>query len=317
MKRLNAILAALAVAVPFSANAAVSILFDADGSGGVYSPVSVSTFDWQPGSALAVKGNGISTGDSTQLLFQANLGTVTDTSSAIKYANGLGGPFITAVAGFWETATVGATNASFTFDSVKSGTTLSANNFFYIYANAAVANNLAGTGFVGTGSPILSAHISVVNSSNFTYSVDGSGNPVPTQLLDQSPNGNQWGTTQTAVGSGATDLVLVIDSVNTAYFPTLVSGTSISLGMTNTSQVDPFQQVDPSRAFSSNGTTGANYNANVGTVNGFNNGTGTDFIFQADANLSFDTATVPEPGSIALIGAALLAAGAASRRRRA
>lgn len=321
MKRLNSLVAALAVAIPMAASAAVSIQFDADGAGAAYAPSSVITFDWKPGSALSLLGNGVTDGSSAKLLYQANLGTVTDTNGDTVFSNGensAGGKhFFTAVAGFWETAHLTsptATNASFTFDSVSSGAGLSSNNFFYIYAQNASGANLAGTGFVGTA-PILSAHVVAVNSSNFTYTLDSKGNPV-IQTLDQF-NGDSWGGTQTAVGSGSTDLVLVIDSVNAAYFPDLLGGSTLSLGMTNTSQVDPFQQADPSKKMSTDGVTGANHTVDVGPINGFNLGTAKDFIFQADANLSFDRQPIPEPGSIALIGIALAAAGVAGRRRRA
>ena len=81
-------------------------------------------------------------------------------------------------------------------------------------------------------------------------------------------------------------------------------GSTFTFHFTNATLIDPYKQIDPSRLF-------GGYAPNLGTINGL---TGTDFIFQADANGSF-VRTVPEPASLVLLGVGLAAAGAFSRRR--
>ena len=74
----------------------------------------------------------------------------------------------------------------------------------------------------------------------------------------------------------------------------------------NSSLITPYDQIDPSRRFST-GLVTDDTATNIGAVNGIS---GPNFIFQADANSSF----APEPGALALGGIAL--AGLALLRSR-
>jgi hypothetical protein len=263
----------------------------------------VTTLDWLPGNALAVNGNpagGLQTGDVVQLLYQANLGTLTDGNS-ILYTSGVGGFRFTAVAGFSETATVtnGGLNATFT-------QTPNTTSFFRIYATPTNGNNLAGTGFT-TGTLVLQGTLQSVQSSNFTV------NPAAgTVQFDQFGTNNYPGVS-TVVGSGSTDLTWLITGFDSAFFPSFSLNDLITTAI-NSSLVDPFRQVDPSLRFSSNGIADGDVLHNIGTCNGCP-GSGPNFQFQADANSSIQV-TVPEPGTLALIGAALGGLGVFNRRRR-
>ena len=284
------------------------ITFDPTGTPGSGGNISnVALFDWVPGSALAVNANS-ATGlnGSFTTYFQANLGTVQAADTSALFTNGGGGNFFTAVAGFGETVTscnnVGGfcTNATFGFDS--SNTT----NFFDIFKVGGTANNLTGAGFTGTS--ILSGQVVASGfSSNFALS-DTTPSP-----LDQSPNGNQWPNTSTVSGTGASDITIRVTSVDANYFPDLTVGSLITFSAFNTSQILPFKQVDPSQCMS-NGSADCQIASNVGSFNGAP-GSGPDILFQADANQSFTRATVPEPGTLALIGIGVLGLGVLRKRR--
>ncbi len=276
------------------------ITFDPTGTPGAGGNISnVALFDYSPGSALAVGANSSTgIGSAFTTYFQANLGTVLGANSEVLFANGGGSNFFTAVAGFGETVLTCASspggfcsNATFGFDS--SNTT----NFFDIFKVPSTADNLTGVGFTGTA--ILSGQVIGSGfSSNFALS---STTATP---LDQSPNGNQWAGTSTVSGTGASDITVRITFADPNYFPDLTTGSIITFSAFNTSQILPFQQVDPSRCVS-NGTADCAIQSLVGTFNGAP-GSGPDILFQADANQSFTRATVPEPGTLALLGLGML-----------
>ena len=310
MFRKSIVAAAVLIGVATSSQAADAITFDYNGAAAGGLIVGATTFDWQPGTAVAFGGNpsgGLQVGDIVTVRYQANLGTITDGSN-ILFANGTGGNYFTAVATFQEVVTSVGANGSATFDLAGAGGT------FQIYYNTSgPGNNLTGEGFLA-GTAILTGNVTDVVSGNFTIA---STTPV---LLDQF-QGDSLGGQLTVTGSGASDLAIMalLASVNTSFFVDLFAGTNIALSFFNTSLVVPYQQVDPSMCLlDPNPAAGCQgFDPNLGTVNGAlqNTGTDLDFQFQADANQSFQCNVVPEPGSMALAGLALFALGWTARRR--
>lgn len=312
-------LAAAALTV-FSLTAQADLItFDPTGTAGAAGNIGgVATFDWAPGSALAdqvsnlTPNAGIVAGTNFTTYYQANLAIVQNGSGATVFSNGVdatyGGRYFTAVAGFGETVATctgsPCTNAQFGFNNTLP-------NFFKIFSVGGLADNLTGAGFTGTN--ILAGHIiSAGFGSNFSVTSPNDG------LLDQSPNGTapQWAGVQTVGGVGSSAITIVIDTVNANYFPDLLAGSSITFSFFNTNQNLAFRQVDPSLCLS-NGLADCVINSGVGTYNGglTAQGGGNDVLFQADANQSFQRAPIPEPGTLALAGLALIGLVGMGRRR--
>lgn len=291
--------------------AAIPITFDMNGAAAGQS-YSVDLLDWTPGNALAVGGNPgtgpIQPGTQTQLLYQANLGLVS-LGGVTQAAAGLGGAqTFTAVAGFNEVVLSNTTGLNPTFG-FADAPVRDSSNFFYIYANQ-FGNNLSGLGFAANGGTlVMSGYISSVLSSNFT----ATGAVAP--RLDNF-GGDDYPAIDTLIGSGASDINVTIDFANQAYFPGLAAGGSFAFSFFNASQVLPFNQVDPSACFSSDGVAGGaacDLAHNLGAINGVTDpGTTHNFQFQADGNQSFTA--IPEPGSLALVGLALGVVGFVGRR---
>lgn len=293
-KTFSKTLIAAALALPVAAFAAVTpITFDVNGAavGGSYT---IDLLDWAPGNALAIGGapfGGVSAGYETQLLYQANLATAS-LDGEIAFAASGSEPRFSVVAGVKEQVISNvAGSVSFTMDDAA---TLDSTNFFYIYANTSNGDNLTGLGFTA-GSIIMSGHIASIRSSNYT--TNGS-----TGVFD-GVGTNNYPAIMSIIGSGSTDLVVQIDSFDANYFPDL-SLASLAVSFTNTSQVTPFSQVNPSSHFSSNGIANGDVLSNTGPVNGanFTDQRPYNFQFQADGNSSFQ---VPEPDSLALFGLTL------------
>lgn len=294
-----------AVALALSASAYADVItFDFNGAAAGGTINNAAIFDWAPGNALALGGNPLTNGETITLLYQANLSAVQDVNTGILFANGTGGNFFTAVAGFNEVATVTGTGFTATFTFPGASTT----NFFKICAQPALGDNLTGAGFACSTS-ILTGHVIAIDSSSF--SITGT-TPV---TFDQSPNGDQHPGVTSVTGTGASAITVMIDSVDPNYFPGLLAGGTLAFSLFNTSQVVPFQQVDPSRCFTNlTGTANCATPNGIGPVNG-GLGSGPNFQFQADANQSFRI-QVPEPASLALLGIGLGALGVFGRRRK-
>jgi len=306
------------------AQAASSIIFDPDGPSSDQSPIVVSTFDWSPGNALAEGAVPLPTDGSTTsfvLYSQGTLGNFLKADNTAIAGTGLGTDYeIT------YQAAIGEIGQGYEIPGVLAGSTFSLDpsttvNYFKIFWDETIdANPMTGEGY-GDGLEILSATV-ISNDSNFTIVYDANDN-IPIGALDQIGADDQPGY-GTVIGQGGGQLIAEVDSYDTNFFKVNFDKLVMDLFF-NTSQVTPFRQVEPTGPVTAtDGVVGNVPNFGGAGVAGFDyvNGLGgtcedgttdeCDFLFQADANTSFQA--VPEPTGIALLGLGLAALG--FRRRR-
>lgn len=309
--KLRKSLLALGIAGLFSGTAQaapITFTFDPTGTPGAAGDIAnVGIIDFAPGNVLAINGGvpqmlGGGAHPLVTDLYQANLAAMQAPNTTNLYANGSDSNYFTIVAGFDESATLVGPCPGWGCTALFNGVNL-AHSFIEFNVNTALGDNLAGTGFA-TGTSILTGHLTSV-VTNFSISSN------QTAQLDQSPNGNQWGNTQTLQGVGGGEITFVVDYADSNYFPDLTPSTLITIGFFNTSLIDPYNQADPSQFFSSDPTQNGDIAANIGAVNGLS---GPNFIFQADTNGSL---AIPEPATVALLGLGLLGLGLGQRRRAA
>jgi len=284
----------LIAAVVFGSSARAGFIqFAPEGSSG--STYTIGGIDPGPGNALAVGALPLTVGATFQLDYQANIPALIGTNGLDFTPTGLGSTYqLTVVGSFTEVVT--SLNSSGTIATFALAPTQASNSFFELYSNrAVVANNLAGTGF-NVGTLVLAGTPAPNLASVSVFSLSGSG------LLPFDQFSSHYPGITSVDGSGSSMLSANITSFNPEFVQT-----PISVLMFNSSLVTPFDEVSPSALFVGGpGTSAPNVTPNIGTINGVN---GTDFQFQADANLSFTpAAVVPEPASVILASLGFLGA---------
>lgn len=313
----------LALGIPAAAQAA---LFDADGTGGVASAQNIGAFDWGPTGIFADQANvaianfatgGCANGGCQFDLYThaALIGVLDSSGAALPTPTGLNSTYeITMIAKFTEVVT-GVVGNIVTFATVP--TIAGFLQIFYDNTPDAVA--VSGSGY-NDGRLILSG--TQIGSASSLFQITST----TSQALDQSPNGDQYTGQLTLPGTGSSTNIPVnaLAQDNTFFLSTLaafgVQFANISLGL-------PYVSVDPSDCYTgaaqavaigataaTSGCTTLHVNGlmsaqdvpgapgirpDIGPVNGFS-GSGPDFVAQSDYNSPLQT--VPEPGSLALLG---------------
>lgn len=300
--------AVILMAVTGVANA---IPVDPDGVG-IDAAIDVQRLEWGPANTLITPVGNASIfthplGDIFQLYSQASLSEFQDSSGSPIGSSGA--DRWTYIAGYQQQV-VSTIGANVVLDTIGGG-----DNFFKLYFDA-TPNANAGNG-TGYGPDATDADPVLVLSGTVSASTGQTAisavNVAPGNLDTHGPDDYPGVDSITASGSGS--LTVTIESVDPAYFP---AGLPPRLGLDFQIAFDlPFSQTDPSSCFKKGAgelIDGAGPNAldglecDVNTVGGINGIDGPNLIFMTDSSALFnEVSPAPEPMSLALLGAGLVA----------